>query len=309
LQFTRGMSILLLVAFTGLPLMAAYLSNPSTFNAGWNEGKGSLVFAMVFLVIEAMDASFSVSMRKIVLALTMALVVSCIFFLDPQPYRPLLDMGSYFGVKPELTNYSWHEFWVTLTFFLSTLTIVIFMAGLKQLRTFAFTSTYLVLTAIVLFADALFPYDQLGALQSVVPFLVSVATSVAQSLHLVNMTSFGNTMLVDSGGTPKALIVFWPSAGVHSVLIFTGIAVAFLLKRRITGFKFLTYAFLGAIGTVCVNIIRIVLLVYCTAYYPPEYFQGFHNVVGETLFIPWLVVFMLIVHYIEMYLRNTHKST
>ena len=182
------------------------------------------------------------------------------------------------------------------------------LTGFKQLRVFLFTLTYATLTALVLLLDAIFPYDELGPLQSVVPVLVSIATGIMKALNLVNITSFGNTMLINAGGTVRALVVYWPSAGVHSFLIFTGIAVAFLLKQKIGGLKFAVYAVLGALGTISVNIMRIVLLAYYTAYYPPQYFQSFHDVIGEILFLPWLVAFMLIVHYAEKHSNRAIPS-
>jgi thaumarchaeosortase len=75
--------------------------------------------------------------------------------------------------------------------------------------------------------------------------------------------------------------------------------VAFLLKQKIGGLKFVVYTVLGALGTISVNIVRIILLAYYAAYYPPQYFQSFHDVIGEILFLPWLVAFMLIVHFAE----------
>jgi thaumarchaeosortase len=183
------------------------------------------------------------------------------------------------------------------------------MTGLRQFRACLFTLTYTTLTALVLLLDAIFPYDELGPLQSVVPVLVSIATGIMKATNLVNITSLGNTMLINAGSTVKALVVYWPSAGVHSFLIFTGIAVAFLLKQKIGGLKFVVYTVLGALGTISVNIVRIILLAYYTAYYPPQYFQSFHDVIGEILFLPWLVAFMLIVHYVERRFNKVRPSS
>jgi thaumarchaeosortase len=185
--------------------------------------------------------------------------------------------------------------------------LILDLVGVRQFRVFLFTLTYTVLTAIFLLLDAIFPYNELGPLQSFVPMLLAVATSIITVTKILSVTSFGNTMLINAGGTVKALVVYWPSAGVDSFLIFTGIAVAFLLKQKIGGLKLVLYTALGALGTIFVNIIRIVLLAYYTAYYPPQGFQGFHDVIGEVLFLPWLVAFMIVVHYVERHFAKASK--
>jgi thaumarchaeosortase len=299
LRSDRRLALALLVVLLALPLAAAYISNPLILNAGWNEGKGSLILVLVFIAIEGLDATYRLSRTKITVAFLCSAFLSFIFYYDPKSLQAITQAGTYFGVLPSLLIYSWHEFWVTLAYLSLTLILIIDLTGLRQFRVFLFTLTYTTLTALVLLLDAVFPYDELGPLQSVVPVLVSIATGVMKTFNIVNITSFGNTMLINAGGTVKALVVYWPSAGVHSFLIFTGIAVAFLLKQKIGGPRFMVYTVLGALGTISVNIVRIVLLAYYTAYYPAQYFQSFHDVIGEILFLPWLVAFMVIVHYAE----------
>ena len=294
----------LLVVLLILPLAAAYASNPLVLNAGWNEGKGSLVLIIAFIAIEGLDAAYRTDKARLVVALVSSSLLSLLFYSDPQSLQLFTQAGTYFGVASNLLIYSWHEFWVTITYLSLVLILIVSLTGVKQLRVFLFTLTYTMLTAVVLLLDAIFPYDELGPLQSIVPVLVSVATAIMKATNLVNLTSFGNVMLINAGGTLKALIVYWPSAGVHSFLIFTGIAVAFLLKQKIGGTRFVIYTVFGALGTISMNVVRIVLLAYYSAYYPAEYFQNFHAVIGEILFLPWLIAFMIIVHYSERHFRR-----
>lgn len=305
----RRLALALLIVLLALPLAAAYISNPLILNAGWNEGKGSLVLVLVFIAIEGLDATYRLNRVKIAVAFLCSAFLSFVFYYDPGSLQAITQAGTYFGVTPGLLIYSWHEFWVTMAYLSLALILIVDMTGLRQFRAFLFTLTYTTLTALVLLLDAIFPYDELGPLQSVVPVLVSIATGIMKATNLVNITSLGNTMLINAGSTVKALVVYWPSAGVHSFLIFTGIAVAFLLKQKIGGLKFVVYTVLGALGTISVNIVRIILLAYYTAYYPPQYFQSFHDVIGEILFLPWLVAFMLIVHYVERRFNKVRPSS
>jgi len=304
----RRLALALLMVSLALPLAAATASNPLILEAGWNEGKGSLVLVLVFIVIEGLDPSYHVSRIRIAFALLCSAFLSIAFYFDPMSFQVITQAGTYFGVAPSLLIYSWHEFWVTVAYLSLVLALIFDLAGFKQLRAFLFTLTYTTLTALVLLLDAIFPYNELGPLQSIVPVLVSTATGLMKAINLVNVTSYGNTMLINAGGSVKALVVYWPSAGVDSLLIFTGIDIAFLLKQRIRGIRFVIYTVLGALGTVSVNVVRIMLLAYYTAYYPAQYFQSFHDVIGEILFLPWLIGFMLIVHYAEKHFR-VKKST
>jgi thaumarchaeosortase len=259
---------------------------------------------LVFIAIEGLDVTFRLNRARLSVASLCSVLLSFVFYYDPGSLQAITQAGTYFGVAPSLLNYSWHEFWVTVVYLSLALILIVDLTGLRQFRAFLFTLTYTTLTALVLLLDAIFPYDELGPLQSVVPVLVSVASGIMKATNLVNITSFGNTMLINAGDMVRALVVYWPSAGVHSFLIFTGIAIAFLLKQRIGGLRFLAYTVLGALGTISVNVARIILLAYYTAYYPPQYFQSFHDVIGEILFLPWLVAFMLIVHFAERHFNR-----
>jgi len=305
----KRLGLALLVSFLVLPLAAAFASNPDSLSAGWNEGKGSLLLVLVFVAIEGLDVTYHLNRKRLAFALACSVFLSLVFFYDPSSLRGLTQLGTNLGVAPTLLNYSWHEFIVTVLYLLLVLVLLADLVGFGQFRAFLFTLTYTVLTAVVLLLDAIFPYDELGPLQSVVPLLVSAATWIMKTTGLVSLTSSGNTMLINAGGTVKALVVYWPSAGVHSFLIFTGIAVAFLLKQRIGGIRLIIYTALGALGTISVNVIRIVLLAYYTAYYPAQNFQSFHDVIGEILFLPWLVAFMIIIHYTERRLNRSKKRS
>jgi thaumarchaeosortase len=291
--------LLLLIILVASPIITAFISNSEVLNAGWNEGKGGLVLAVVFVAIEGLDASYAPKKARLLVAVSTTAFVSYLFYFDPSSFKPLVESGTTFNIRPELLNYSWHEFWVTITYLVMTSIILMALVGVKQLRLFLFTLSYLILTSLILMMDAFFPYDELGALQAIVPFIVSASVGVMQATHIVNATALGNSMLINAGGVTKALVVYWPSAGVHSFLIFTGIAIAYLLKRKIRGIRLLVYAALGTLGTICINILRIVLLAYYTAYYPQGYFQSFHAIIGEILFLPWLIAFMFIVYFVE----------
>ena len=100
---------------------------------------------------------------------------------------------------------------------------------------------------------------------------------------------------------PFALQVFWPSAGVHSVIIYSLVMMAFLLKMNIQRKRKALYFGLGILGTIIINLIRIfsLSLFALKVSTNPAEFEEYHSIAGEIMFLPWLFVFLLVVTFIE----------
>jgi hypothetical protein len=73
---------------------------------------------------------------------------------------------------------------------------------------------------IILSLDAFFPYDTLGPLQYVVPFFVQANVWIITVLDIGTAVARDNIMFLRGDHGSMALQVFWPSAGVHSIIIF-----------------------------------------------------------------------------------------
>ena len=97
------------------------------------------------------------------------------------------------------------------------------------------------------------------------------------------------------------LQVFWPSAGVHSVIIYSLEMMAFLLKMNIQRNRKAMYFCLGILGTIVINLIRIFSLSIFALKVStnPVEFEEYHSIAGEIMFLPWLFAFLLIVTAIE----------
>ncbi len=102
-------------------------------------------------------------------------------------------------------------------------------------------------SAIILSLDAFFPYDTLGPLQYFVPHLVQTNVWVINAFELGTATARDNLMFLRGDHGPFALQVFWPSAGVHSVVIYSLVMMAFLLKMNIKQNRKIMYFGLGII--------------------------------------------------------------
>ena len=115
------------------------------------------------------------------------------------------------------------------------------------------------------------------------------------------MVIHDNLMYLRGDHGAMALQVFWPSAGVHSIIIFSLVMGAFLLKMNIPRNRKAVYFGLGILGTITVNVIRIFSLsVYALKVTTDaEKWEEFHSFAGEIMFLPWLFIFLLIVTTVE----------
>ena len=120
-------------------------------------------------------------------------------------------------------------------------------------------------------------------------------------LDLGVATARDNLMFLNGDFGPFALQVFWPSAGVHSIIIYSLVMMAFLIKMRIPRNRKIIYFVIGILGTIFVNMIRIFSLsVYALKVTTdPEAWEEFHSVAGEIMFLPWLFIFLLVVTAVE----------
>ena len=99
-------------------------------------------------------------------------------------------------------------------------------------------------------------------------------------LDLGVATARDNLMFLNGDFGPFALQVFWPSAGVHSIIIYSLVMMAFLIKTRIPRNRKIIYFVIGILGTIFVNMIRIFSLsVYALKVTTdPEFWEEFHSV-------------------------------
>ena len=111
----------------------------------------------------------------------------------------------------------------------------------------------------------------------------------------------GNLLVLNGLHGPFALQVFWPSAGVHSMIIYTLVMLALLLKMNIPSTRKLIYSAAGTLGTVSVNLIRIISLSLYALVVTTDVkqWEAFHSIAGELMFLPWLGIYLGVVLYIE----------
>ena len=287
---------MLLIASPILFVLAAY---PDSFSMSWNQGRGGFLFGLAFIVAEIIGVKFIVSKRRLIFGIPLA-VATIIYFvlLDFGLHDYIINAAPAFNVQ---LIYSWEWFWDFLVITIFAISASILMFGKKWIRIVIAGPVFLGGSAIILSLDAFFPYDTLGPLQYFVPHLVQTNVWIINAFDLGVATARDNLMFLRGDHGPFALQVFWPSAGVHSVIIYSLVMMAFLLKMNIKQNRKFMYFGLGILGTIIINMIRIFSLsVFALKVSTnPVEFEEYHSVAGEIMFLPWLFAFLLVVTVIE----------
>ena len=287
---------ILLIASPILFVLAVY---PDSFSMSWNQGRGGFLFGLAFIVAEIIGIKFIVSRTRLIFGIPLA-VVTIIYFvlLDFGLHDYIINAAPAFNVQ---LIYSWEWFWDFLVITIFAISASILMFGKKWIRIVIAGPVFLAGSAIILSLDAFFPYDTLGPLQYFVPHLVQTNVWIINAFELGTATARDNLMFLQGDHGPFALQVFWPSAGVHSVVIYSLVMMAFLLKMNIKQNRKIMYFGLGIIGTIVINLIRIFSLsVFALKVSTnPVEFEEYHSVAGEIMFLPWLFGFLLVVTIIE----------
>ncbi len=287
------------VAIISSPIIFALAAFPDSFSLSWNQGRGGFLFALAFIVAETVGLKILISTKRLLAVVPMAILV--IIYLISLEYGLrdyIINSAEHYNVE---LIYSWTWMWdfiVLVIFVMAALTIFF---GKRWIRIAPAGPIFLGGSAIILSLDAFFPYDTLGPLQYVVPYLVQANVWLIGVFELGTATARDNIMFLRGDHGSMVLQVFWPSAGVHSVIIYSLVMGAFLLKMNIPRKRKSIYFVIGIIGTIVVNMIRIFSLSWYALKVTTnaEKWEEFHSVAGEIMFLPWLFVFLLIVILIE----------
>jgi thaumarchaeosortase len=295
------------------PIIFTMVAYPDTFSLSWNEGRGGFIFAMAFIAAELIGIKQPVS--KVKFAVVLGLAVSTIAYFAVLPFglrQSIEDAAPAYNVELVL---SWVWMWdfIVMALFVGTSLAVLF--GRRWYKIAPAGAIYLAGSAMILALDAFFPYDTLGPLQFIVPIYLQIDQAVINFIdtYITNVgpsnpdslappaSARGNLLVLNGLQGPFALQVFWPSAGVHSMIIYTLVMLAFLLKMDMPLKRKMIYFVIGTFGTVAVNVVRIIALSLYALVVTTRVseWEAFHSVAGEIMFLPWLAIYLGVVMYAE----------
>ena len=301
-------NVIIAILLIASPILFTLVAYSDTFSMSWNQGRGGFLFGLAFIAAELVGIKFIISKRRLVSVVPLA-VATIIYFvaLDFGLHDYIMNAAPAFNVlgcsvaNPQGCIYSWGWLWDFLVITIFVVSTVTILFGKKWIRIVPAGPIFLGGSAIILSLDTFFPFDTLGPLQYFVPHLVQTNVWIITVLDLGIATARDNLMFLNGDHGSFVLQVFWPSAGVHSVIIYSLVMMAFLLKMNIQRNRKAMYFCIGIAGTIIINLIRIFSLSIFALKVStnPVEFEEYHSVAGEIMFLPWLFAFLLVVTAIE----------
>ena len=301
-------NVIIAILLIASPILFTLVAYSDTFSMSWNQGRGGFLFGLAFIAAELVGIKFVISKRRLVSVIPLA-VATIIYFvaLDFGLHDYIMNAAPAFNVlgcsvaNPQGCIYSWGWLWDFLVITIFVVSTVTILFGKKWIRIVPAGPIFLGGSAIILSLDTFFPFDTLGPLQYFVPHLVQTNVWIITVLDLGIATARDNLMFLNGDHGSFVLQVFWPSAGVHSVIIYSLVMMAFLLKMNIQRNRKAMYFCIGIAGTIIINLIRIFSLSIFALKVStnPVEFEEYHSVAGEIMFLPWLFAFLLVVTAIE----------
>ena len=281
------------------PILFALVVFPDSFSLSWNQGRGGFLFALAFVVAELVGLKLNIPTKRLLAVVPLAAITIAYLIGLEYGLREYIKGGAEIYDVQLIFSWTWMWDFIVMTAFMVGTLFIFF--GKKWIRISPAGPIFLGGSAVILSLDAFFPYDTLGPLQYVVPYLVQTNAWVITTFDLGIATARDNLLFLKGDHGPFALQVFWPSAGVHSVIIYSLVMMAFLLKMNIQKNRKIVYFAIGILGTIGVNMIRIFSLSLFALKVSTNAveFEEFHSVAGEIMFLPWLFIFLLIVTAIE----------
>jgi thaumarchaeosortase len=303
----RFNSSLIIIAILIAPILFTIIVYPNTFNLSWNQGRGGFLFTMAFIVAELLGLHLNISRKKIYIVIGISLITIGYFVALPLGLRDsIIAAAPYYKVQ-QVDSWEWLWDFIIMALYIGLSLGILF--GKKWYKIAPAGAIYLVGSAVILSLDAFFPFDSLGPLQFIVPEYLQIDQALISLInsHIMNVgpgipaTAQGNLLVLNGLHGHFALQVFWPSAGVHSMIIYTLVMLAFLLKMDIPLQRKLVYFIIGTIGTAAINLIRIISLSLFALMITTNIneWEAFHSVAGEIMFLPWLGIYLFSVVFIE----------
>ncbi|MDA4128724.1 MAG: archaeosortase/exosortase family protein [Thaumarchaeota archaeon] len=284
------------LAYYAALVIVAFASSPNSFALAWNEGRSAMLAIVPLVLLEMWrDCTRPLGSRKGSLIAYFVLLMATLYYTAsslPNVRTTLASFAVVFRASPDVSPFSWVA---TVDYAVGSLFVVLLSALILVNRPLT-PAVYMLGTTSFLFVDTVLPYDALGPLQSFVPPMLQLIA------FFVNTTPYGhafvnnNVLLLSNPNVSMDLEVFWPSAGLHGVIIATLAVAAIAVKLRTGWWRGLAYLIIGIVGSGAVNVARITLLAfYALGGSGPTAFERFHSAVGEIIFLPWVAGYLYLI--------------
>lgn len=343
LRSVSGRDVLLILA--AMPIVSLFLIAPQTFELSWagfgQLGRGGLFIILFFLGLDLLDFKKDKIQWSTRRKLEGAVIVAIGFFyfvevgVSQAAYSKqavdALALGLSQGhvdigliLEDGLTNFIYaigrvlgasgdysNSFLMATDFIADTIYIALLSTILFAVGAIRRIVTPLLFGLGMLFfylLDAFLPYGSIGPLQVWANFIVAGVALLAKAFGLP-IYGFTNHLTIVGLHGYYRLVVYWPSVGVQSILIYSVVMIVIAAKLQAPRIRKIIYAAVGVVVTVFLNVVR----VFSIAYYGYAYatsgqqLDAFHNTVGELLFLFWIVAYLFLIIEIENRLTRPRR--
>lgn len=292
------------IAYYLLAVLTVFISSPSKFILGWNDGNGAVLGIIPLFIIEEMEGVLRplMSRKKSIVLLTFIGLFFLFYVLinDRNFSSTLTSWAVASGLNASVAGFSFVQavLFSSLSFLLLAF---MFFDVEKPVLPFLYMSS---LTMFLLF-DSLLPYDEIGPLQYAVAPTLQFVAMIMNSLGVGNASAYGNLLRLSNSTGVTTLAVYWPSAGVQGIIIALLVTLVFCWKIKVNLRRIALYCVLSVFGSYLVNVARIIIL---SLYVMQDLsdtqaFERFHSSIGDVIFFPWVI---FLIYYI--YKRETLKE-
>ena len=308
LKHLSGRDLFLLVA--AIPILLLFAVAPQTFELSWagfgKLGRAGLFFVLFFLGFDLLSFGKRDTIewsRNRKIAVVAVMIVASAYFVEVGLGQTLTNLiysaGRWLGASGQVSN----SFLMATDFVADTIYIAFLATFLFSVSTIRRVITPIVFSLGMLvfyLLDAFFPYGTIGPLQFWANFIVAAVAGLAGVFGLPIYGLSNNLTIIGLHGVFH-LVVYWPSVGVQSILIYSLVMIVIAAKIQAPLVRKVIYTVVGITGTVCLNIVRIFSIsiygyLYATS---GQQLDAFHNAIGEILFPIWIVGFLMIILAIE----------
>jgi thaumarchaeosortase len=281
--------------FVGL-VVAAFLAEPSSFTYAWNQGRSAMLAIVPLVILEAGRSSLRPLDRRRSIAAYAVLLAGAAFYVtasQPSVRAAVVAFGTSIGVNSSIVQFSW-------VWGIDYTATSVFLAALVLLERGPKTITPLIYTlgmASFLAIDILLPENTLGPFGYIVPPVLQMVAAFLDLVEPGTAASGGNILSLHNSAGAMNLQVFWPSAGLHGIVIGLLVVVAICVKLGTGWTRGTWYLLVGAVGSFLVNVLRLTLLaLYALSNITnPQAFEDFHSVAGDLIFIPWIILYVILI--------------
>lgn len=345
---------LVIPLFFILTIIPLYYFEPQTFENSW-KGRAPYLIFLGLLIFELAIAWKRIINKKITFIRAGAIVIAIIApilyvlaFFSTDLKSNIIELGKvlsvYVGLDKRVDASAYlgfiqihwplsFEYLVISSFFTVS---IWFMYGFDGIKKTAVSLLFIWATTTFFMIDTMYPFGTFAILNN-----LSIVTTffVAYTLNAFGYNvGFRLNLLYDNPiiEPPRFpnIVINWPCAGIHSLIIYTVIILLFLknvtfkplelpvnVRRKLTSFicpifpawlfrsvrlfyrffktkiVFITIFLIGALGTFLVNIMRIVSIVVIMIKYEPKWGILFHTYYGELYFLAWILIYPSIIIY------------